>query len=105
MRALRWRGCLLEVRVQVGEVLEFPVRRRVPSVGTEAVGGLDAVFRDVAAETGLRCWLVSGTGRLIAGAGELSRPTALRRGRPFPAGQVAAAPIHRAAPGQCSGGA
>jgi hypothetical protein len=95
--------------VQVGEVLEIPVRRRVPSVGSEAVGGLDAVFRDVAAETGLRCWLVSGTGRLIAGAGELSRPTALRLAAQFQvaqfqAAQFEAAQFHGTVPGPSGGG-
>ena len=61
----------------VEELLDVPVRRRV-LLSAAADGGLDAMFRDVAAETGLRCWLVTGMGRVIGGAGELPRPSALR---------------------------
>jgi hypothetical protein len=63
--------------VRVGEVPDVAERRRVPpSTGTER--GPDGAFVDVAAATGLRCWLVTGTGRVVAGAGELPRSTALR---------------------------
>jgi len=63
--------------VRVGEVPEVAGRLRVlPSNGAEA--GLDGAFLDVAASTGPRCWLITGTGRVVAGAGELPRSSALR---------------------------
>ena len=81
----------------------MPARRRaLPSAA--AAGGLDAVFRDVAAETGLRCWLVTGTGRVIAGAGELSRPAALRLAARFQTAQVEAAQFDGTVPGTPSAG-
>jgi hypothetical protein len=62
--------------VRVGEVPDVAEHRRVlPSTGAEA--GLDGTFLDVAAATGLSCWLLTGTGRVIAGAGELPRSAAL----------------------------
>ena len=63
--------------MRVGEIPDIAVRGRVlPSTGAEA--GLDAAFADVAAATGLRCWLITGTGRVVAGGGELPRSAALR---------------------------
>jgi PucR C-terminal helix-turn-helix domain/GGDEF-like domain len=76
--------------VLVGELLDVPVRRRV-LLSAAADGGLDAMFRDVAAETGLRCWLVTGTGRVIGGAGELPRPSALRLAAQYQAARYQAA--------------
>jgi len=46
------------------------------SAGTETEP--DGAFTDVAVRTGPRCWLITGTGRVVAGAGELPRGTALR---------------------------
>jgi PucR C-terminal helix-turn-helix domain/GGDEF-like domain len=63
--------------VRVGELPDVEVRGRVlPSTGAET--GLDGAFLDVVAATGLRCWLITGTGRVVAGAGELPRSIALR---------------------------
>jgi hypothetical protein len=71
--------------VRVGEVPEVAERRRVlPVTGAEA--GPDGMFRDVAAATGLRCWLITGTGRVVAGAAELPRSVALRLAAGYQAG-------------------
>jgi hypothetical protein len=53
-------------------------RRKVLLAPVAAGGGLGALLRGVAADTGLRCWLLTGTGRVIGGASELPRARALR---------------------------
>ena len=62
--------------MRVGEVPDVAEQRGVP-VSTGAEAGLDGAFLDVAARTRLRCWLITGTGRVVAGAGELPRSSAL----------------------------
>jgi hypothetical protein len=60
------------------ELRDVRERRKVLLTPVAAGGGLGALLRGVAADSGLRCWLLTGTGRVIAGTGELPRACALR---------------------------
>jgi hypothetical protein len=86
------------VCVRVGEIPDVAERRReLPPTGAES--GLDGAFLDVAVRAGLRCWLITGTGRVIAGSGELPRGTALRLAAEYQAavrGRAGSAVVTRA---------
>jgi len=62
-----------------GDMARVLGRRRLLLSAVAQGAGLEPMLRVVGRETGLRCWLLSATGRLVTGTGEpLPRPVALR---------------------------
>ena len=89
--------------MQAGKITDNAERRRVlPSTGAET--GRDRAFLDVAVLTGLRCWLMTGTGRVVGGAGELPRGTALRLAAEYQAAARATAGLAGSVGGEAGNG-
>lgn len=61
-----------------GELRDFRERGRVRPSSAADGEGLTPVLRAVGAETGPRCWLLTGTGQVVVGVSELPRPVTIR---------------------------
>ncbi|MFI6517078.1 PucR family transcriptional regulator [Spirillospora sp. NPDC050679] len=96
--ACRRRGLpLLEVPVEVSfaDVARWASVERRGALLTAAAHGLEPAFRLLAADLGVPCWIVTPTGRVVAGSEPLEPGTAVKLSREYLRG-AAAARLHGA---------